>query len=123
MKLATLGSRVVTLDLRTVAPAPKRADSIYSTPQFKAWRAIVINRAHRRCQAPGCGRREARMFADHIVELSDDGAPFDPANGQCLCGSCHTRKTHAARLQRQGGVNLHDPGGAPTAPAPTRRFF
>jgi nitrite reductase/ring-hydroxylating ferredoxin subunit len=44
------------------------------------------------------------MFADHIVEVKDGGAKFDLANGQCLCGSCHTRKTAAARAQRMGRV-------------------
>ena len=40
------------------------------------------------------------MFADHRVELRDGGAALDPDNGQCLCGSCHTRKTLAARSAR-----------------------
>lgn len=40
------------------------------------------------------------MFADHVVEVKDGGAKLDPANGQCLCGSCHTRKTAAARKRR-----------------------
>ena len=40
------------------------------------------------------------MFADHIVELKDGGAPYDLNNGQCLCGSCHTRKTVAERVRR-----------------------
>lgn len=40
------------------------------------------------------------MFADHIVERKDGGAEFDPANGQCLCGSCHSRKTAAERAKR-----------------------
>lgn len=101
MKLARLGSRVATLDLRTVAPSPKTAEPIYGTPEHRRWRAIVIARAGGRCQAPGCGRVERRMFADHIVELQDGGAPFDPANGQCLCGSCHTRKTASERSRRQ----------------------
>ena len=40
------------------------------------------------------------MFADHITEIRDGGDPFDPANGQCLCGRCHTLKTNAARAAR-----------------------
>lgn len=40
------------------------------------------------------------MFADHIRELKDDGAPLDVANGQCLCGSHHTTKTNQARAAR-----------------------
>jgi hypothetical protein len=41
------------------------------------------------------------MFADHIVELNDGGAPFDVANGQCLCGAHHTAKTADARGARR----------------------
>jgi uncharacterized protein YfaQ (DUF2300 family) len=47
-----------------------------------------------------CGRKEPRMFADHVVEIRDGGAPFDTANGQCLCGSHHTLKTNAERDKR-----------------------
>ncbi len=44
------------------------------------------------------------MFADHKLERRDHGAPLDPANGMCLCGSHHTRKTQAERARRaQGG--------------------
>jgi 5-methylcytosine-specific restriction enzyme A len=40
------------------------------------------------------------MFADHVVELRDGGSPFDLANGRCLCGAHHTRKTNEARAKR-----------------------
>jgi hypothetical protein len=43
------------------------------------------------------------MFADHIREIGDGGAPFDLANGQCLCGAHHTRKTTATRAKRLRG--------------------
>jgi 5-methylcytosine-specific restriction endonuclease McrA len=77
---------------------PKVRDSFYITPEFKAWREIVIGRAGRRCEK--CGRAERRMFADHIVEVKDGGAKLDPANGQCLCGSCHTLKTNQEKAKR-----------------------
>ena len=41
-----------------------------------------------------------RLFADHIVELRDGGNPFELANGQALCGSCHTIKTMQAKFSR-----------------------
>ncbi|RBP03821.1 HNH endonuclease [Roseiarcus fermentans] len=81
---------------------PKTAAPWYGMPEHKAWRAEVIARAGGVCQGPGCGRREQRMFADHIVEIRDGGGLTDPANGQCLCGSCHTAKTAAARAARMG---------------------
>jgi nitrite reductase/ring-hydroxylating ferredoxin subunit len=86
----------------SVKPAEKRADPIYSTPEFKQWRTVVIRRAGNICQWPGCTRSERRMFADHIVEVKDGGALFDPANGQCLCGSHHSLKTVAERRKRAG---------------------
>jgi 5-methylcytosine-specific restriction endonuclease McrA len=79
---------------------PKIAYAVYLTPEHQAWRAKVIARAGGVCQSPGCGRKEARMFADHIIEVQDGGALLDPANGQCLCGSCHTRKTAEERRKR-----------------------
>jgi len=93
-----------------VQPKPKRVDAIYLSQQYETWRKIVIDRAGARCQAIDNGYRchkaapAHRMFADHIAEISDDGATFDPANGQCLCGSHHTIKTMAARARRMGGV-------------------
>lgn len=40
------------------------------------------------------------MFADHIKEVRDGGAPYDLMNGQCLCGRHHTIKTTQARAAR-----------------------
>lgn len=87
--------------------APKVAAPIYSTPEYERWRAAVIKRANGRCQDAHCrkvDRRASRLFADHVVELKDGGAPFDVNNGLARCGSCHTRKTAAARAARQRGT-------------------
>jgi hypothetical protein len=90
----------------------KRADPVYRTKQFKTWRKIVIERAGARCQAVDDGRRchraapHHRMFADHVKELQDGGAAFDPQNGMCVCASHHTIKTmreRATRLGSRGG--------------------
>jgi len=99
-RLAALGFRVSSLDLRTAQPPPKEADPHYLSPEHRAWREAVVKRAGGRCQWPGCGRAERRMFADHIKELRDGGAPLDLANGQCLCGGHHTLKTARARAAR-----------------------
>lgn len=90
--------RLRTGDNRRVHPPPKRADPHYQTPEHAAWRRAVIARAAKRCQL--CGRSGCRLFADHIIEIRDGGAPTDPGNGQALCGACHTRKTAAARAAR-----------------------
>jgi 5-methylcytosine-specific restriction enzyme A len=114
-KLRKLAPLLRTIDLRTAKPpvAPitpqqrfKRADPIYASPEFRAWRAKVIARAGGRCEAMAHGQRCTkaqpvhRMFADHIIELTDRGAPFDVANGQCLCGPHHLMKTAQSRHER-----------------------
>lgn len=94
-----------TLDTRTARPPEKRADPELLTPEHRAWRAEVLRRAGYRCEAVDDGRRcrvsaPSRLFADHIRERKDGGAPLDPANGQCLCGRHHTLKTAGARAER-----------------------
>ncbi|EHM01411.1 HNH endonuclease domain protein [Acetobacteraceae bacterium AT-5844] len=100
-RLSFMPSRIQAMDLRTAQPAPKQADPHYLTPEHRAWSAAVIRRAGGVCQGSGCGRTGVRLFADHVIELRDGGAPFDPANGQALCGACHTRKTAEERRRRQ----------------------
>lgn len=97
-RLRAVGSPLRTLDLTTARPAPKRADPIYHSPEYQRWRAIVIERAGGRCQV--CGRSDGRLYADHIREIKDGGAPFDPANGQALCHAHHQAKTAAERAKR-----------------------
>jgi hypothetical protein len=102
-RLRVLGSPLRPLDLTTAKPAPKRADPIYATPEYRQWRTIVIRRAGGRCQDPECRTPERtgiRLFADHVKELKDGGAPFDPDNGLARCGACHTRKTARERAKR-----------------------
>src|SRR5215472_4605369 len=114
-KLRTLAPLVRTVDTRTVRPPPrpvtaynrfKKRDPLYATPEFRAWRAKVVARAGGRCEAVTHGVRCTRaqpldrMFADHTVEIRDGGAPFDIANGQCLCGPHHLMKTAQARRAR-----------------------
>lgn len=103
-KLGALAPRFPTMDSRTVPVAPKETDSHYGSAAHKDWARAVKVRAGWRCQHPGCsnGPPEHRLYADHVVELRDGGAPLDPANGKALCGKHHTLKTvqeRAARLQ------------------------
>jgi 5-methylcytosine-specific restriction enzyme A len=100
LRLTTLGVRVTTLDTRTVKPQPKQTDPHYLSPQHRRWRADVLRRAGYRCEK--CGA-DGKLYADHIVELKDGGAPLDPANGRALCHSCHQRKTAEARAERLMG--------------------
>lgn len=105
-RLKMAGPRLRTLDTRTARPAPKRADPELLTVEHRAWRLEVLKRAHWRCQWAGCGvqggRGGVRLYADHIVERKDGGAPLDPANGQALCPKHHQVKTARARAERIG---------------------
>lgn len=101
-----LRAKVETLDTSIAALPPKTVAPIYQTPEYAAWRAAVIARANGRCQDRNCTARHypgQRLFADHVVELKDGGAPFDVSNGLARCGASHTRKTAAARAARQRG--------------------
>lgn len=107
MALGIIKTGLSTINTRRVKVPEKKADSIYHTPEFKRWRAGVIARAGGRCEHVTDGVRCTkaaplnRMFADHIQELRDGGAPFDPMNGQCLCGAHHSAKTAEARSRRR----------------------
>lgn len=100
MGLQTLQPRVALANLRTAALPPKVADSFYSSPAWIALRDRVRREADGRCQVPGCGRTEQRMFVDHIVELKDGGAPLERTNVWLLCASHHSLKTVAERAKR-----------------------
>jgi hypothetical protein len=105
--LKTIAPRIATLDPRRAKPPPKTADAYYTTPEHRAWSALVIKRAGGRCQWVENGIRctkaypHHRMLADHIVEVKDGGALLDPANGQCLCVQHNTRKGLKARAARR----------------------
>jgi 5-methylcytosine-specific restriction protein A len=61
-----------------------------------------INREQvkREPQCRNCGSRD-RLQADHIIEVADGGALFDPANLQTLCRDCHGVKTEVFRSRRR----------------------
>ncbi|MGE0575436.1 MAG: HNH endonuclease [Reyranella sp.] len=108
MPLPRLPTRLKPVDTRKLKPPPKTVDPHYQSPEHRAWAATVIDRAGGRCEFTTGGLRctrarpAHRMFANHKVERRDGGAPLDPANGECLCGSHHTRVTMQARARRHG---------------------
>ena len=97
-RLKTLGPRLKPIDTRTVRPPPKVVESFYSSTEWKSARAAVLKRDHYKCVK--CGRRDGRLFVDHIIERKDGGADFDETNLETLCGSHHTEKTHAEAVKR-----------------------
>lgn len=97
-RLKMLKTRVKPFNLEIAKPASRAIVSLYSS---KEWLGLMSNLKRlrgNRCQH--CNRSNCKIFGDHIVELSDGGAPLDPANVQLLCGSCHTIKTNAERAKR-----------------------
>lgn len=99
-KIKTIIPIIGAIDTRIAKFPPKTVDPFYATPEYRDWRERVILRAGGRCEAAGCGRHGVRLFADHIVELQDSGAPLDAKNGQALCGKHHSEKTARVRAVR-----------------------
>lgn len=99
-RLPSIRSPIGRLTGRTVELPPKQRADHYATPEHLAWRRAIIARAGGMCER--CGRANVRLFADHVRELRDGGDPLDLANGQALCGRCHTEKTNTARANRYG---------------------
>lgn len=108
-RVTTIGSLVPRGDGRTVKPEPKRVDPHYTSDAHKSWRDEVVRRAGARCERIDNGVRctkaapQHRMFANHVIERRDGGNPYDPANGECLCGSHHTKFTMQQRAKRSRG--------------------
>lgn len=98
--MRTLKPGIAVAILQTAKPPPKRADKFYTSAAWFEVRDRVRREARGRCEAPGCGRAERRMFVDHIVELKDGGAALDRSNLWLLCGGCHSLKTAAERARR-----------------------
>jgi 5-methylcytosine-specific restriction protein A len=102
-RLKTLRPRIAELDTRRVKPPPKTGDPFYDSQPWRALVARLLSLRGRRCEDPTCPTPRGpwrRVYADHIVELSDGGAPLDPANVMLRCPTCHGRKTAAARVRR-----------------------
>jgi 5-methylcytosine-specific restriction enzyme A len=108
-------TRVKMTDTRRVKPIPKVTrgerrpgpfDGLYQSARWKAFAKALIKQRGRECQDPACTKpdfgRGEMMFCDHGIELKDGGDPFDASQIVLRCGSCHTRKTAAERLRRQG---------------------
>lgn len=99
-RLRTLPPRLATLDTRTARPPERVRENhdIYGSQRWRTLAAALLKERGRRCQK--CGSNVGRLYADHVVELRDGGAPFDPANIEILDARCHGLKTAAARSDR-----------------------
>jgi 5-methylcytosine-specific restriction protein A len=82
---------------------PNAAARGYCDKAHRAWRQAVLTRDAWQCQACGrvCGDpREAH--ADHVIPVSQGGERYSLSNGQCLCVSCHGRKTRGEQVAAAG---------------------
>lgn len=77
--------------------------SVYGSRAWQSVRVLVLARDRWSCRIrlPGCEGRAVAV--DHIVELADGGAPFDPANLQAACTSCNSAKGNMRRGARLRG--------------------
>lgn len=98
-RLSNMGSRIGSLAPR-VRPAPKVAESFYTSPE---WRALkTAKRKQGQVWCARCGSTN-RLILDHIVERKDGGADLDLSNTEWLCHAHHQVKTAEARKRRARG--------------------
>jgi 5-methylcytosine-specific restriction protein A len=106
LPLNLLRQRLAPTDLRRVKPPPKQADSFYLSREWRSLMDRIIAERGRRCEDPECPKPHpavTRIYGDHIKELQDGGADFDPANIMLRCAAAHTRKTARERAKRMRG--------------------
>ncbi len=103
-KLRTIGFKIRPSSRTKVKPAPKVAAPFYLSPPWRELMKQIIATRGRRCEDPAHDpsrpRDGVRLYGDHVIELADGGAPLDPRNVLLRCGSCHSKKTAAARAAR-----------------------
>lgn len=80
--------------------------SVYYDPQWTALVKAFRERYGMTC----CGKEHDHKYPhtnlnyvelDHIIEVQDGGAKFDPNNLIQLCKRCHSKKTHDAMKARR----------------------
>lgn len=65
---------------------------VISTRRWQVLRHAILERDGWQCVQ--CGTRRGRLEVDHVQPVrTHPELSFNPGNLQCLCSSCHTRKT------------------------------
>jgi 5-methylcytosine-specific restriction endonuclease McrA len=99
------GLRSHSTPLRTAKPPEpeyeRAGKPIYSSNRWKVLRN-ELRKEKPYCEHCGVTAKQKRLMVDHIKEIRDGGAPFDKANLQVLCDSCHASKTQKERMKRGG---------------------
>ena len=85
-----------TYKIKQASYRPNAAARGYCDPKHAAWRREVLLRDAYQCRSCGtvCGKKR-QAHADHIVPIAErPDLRYEVDNGQCLCHSCHSRKTN-----------------------------
>jgi len=98
-----LRPRIARHNARIANPSQKKADPFYLSPEWRRLVVRLIAERGRRCQ--DCSAEGGWIEGDHVHEIKDGGTKLDPANIRLLCRSCHARKTHAAKREREDAQN------------------
>jgi len=105
--------------LRAAAPKelrPNAAARGYCDAKHQAWRQAVLLRDAYVCRACSrvCGSK-GEAHADHVspvvagTDHCEDGrSRYDVSVGQCLCASCHQRKTNAEMSGARWRAKVHN---------------
>lgn len=80
-------------DCRPVGWRSHSSGSWRDSPEYKAWRDAVLERASWFCEIRGERCTGTATQADHIRNVREGGARFDVSNGQAACAPCHKAKT------------------------------
>ena len=75
----------------------KKETAFYKTARWKSVRRSVLFRDMGLCVI--C--KEPAVLVDHIIEVKDGGAKYDPSNLQSLCFKCHSLKTKKVERERR----------------------
>lgn len=100
----------------TETRSTKSTNSFYLSPEWKAFRNQLIKERGWRCEDPKCETSRGpwkQIYGHHKRELADGGAPFERANVDLVCGSCHGRLTTENKMKRAGWIDI-----AAAAPPP-----
>jgi len=76
--------------------------------QWDTVRELALKRDDYQCQAcwtPEYKLGVGQLEVDHIVPISQGGAPLDPRNLRTLCAACHKRKSRRFKDYSRGASN------------------
>jgi len=94
-----------------IAEKPKHARSVDNSKFYGSWPWKKKRKAFRESnplcvQCDESGRVSATEIVDHIMPISEGGAPLDDGNLQALCRVCHEKKSASESAKKRGDRGL-----------------